>query len=159
VWSYTTFIAYGSQSWATNGGNVKGSDKILIIIMTTITNLNLKNLKTFAPANYWRIPNKNADKIYKNIGASKYIQKHWRIQKPWRMQKHCASKNLGGFKNIGASKNLDRCKNIGASKNLGACKNIGASKNLGGCKNIGAYRNIGIRKKTRHPPMLVQQEK
>ncbi len=30
---------------------------------------NLNKPKTFTPANYWRILNKNADKIYKNIGA------------------------------------------------------------------------------------------
>jgi hypothetical protein len=31
--------------------------------------------KAFASTNYWRILNKNADKIHKNISASKNVQK------------------------------------------------------------------------------------
>ena len=36
---------------------------------------NLNKPKTFASTNYWRIINKNADKIHKNISASKNVQK------------------------------------------------------------------------------------
>ncbi len=36
---------------------------------------NLNKPKTFAPANCWCIPNKNADKIHKNLSASKNVQK------------------------------------------------------------------------------------
>jgi hypothetical protein len=65
--------------------------------------LKLKNLKIFAPANYWCILNKSAGKIHKNIGSDKNVQKHWRIQKtlaptqnigtfrkPWRRHKTLA---------------------------------------------------------------------
>jgi hypothetical protein len=63
-----------------------------MIYTNTITNNkispNLNKPKTFAPVNYWRILNKNADKIHKNISARKYVQKPWQMQKPWRIQKH-----------------------------------------------------------------------
>jgi hypothetical protein len=86
-------------------------------------------------ANYWCILNKSAGKKHKNIGADKYVQKHWRI------------KNLGAYKNIGAS------------KNLGAYKNIGAFKKPWRIQKHWRIQNYWRTEKTRRPPMLAQQEK
>jgi hypothetical protein len=74
--SYTTFISCGFRSRETSGGNLKGLRQSLIIIIiyksqsliimiytNIIPNIkiipNLNKHKTFAPANYWRILNKN----------------------------------------------------------------------------------------------------
>jgi hypothetical protein len=83
--------------------------------------------------NYWRILNKNAEKIHKNISAAKYIQNIG------------AFKNLGGFKNNGVYKIFGGCQNLGASKIFGGCQNLGAWKNIGVYRNVGAQEKLGAR--------------
>jgi hypothetical protein len=81
---------------------------------------NLNKLKRSASTNYWRILNKNADKINKNISASKMhknsggflkirriykilvlFQKSGGFTKSWRFSKNQADlQNLGAFPKI-----------------------------------------------------------
>jgi hypothetical protein len=50
---------------------------------------NLNEPKTFAPANYWRMLNKNAEKYTKILAPGKTwrMVKTWRLVKTWRMAK------------------------------------------------------------------------
>jgi hypothetical protein len=82
---------------------------------------NLNKLKIFASTNYWRILNKNADKITKNISASKMPKNSGGFLKIRRIYKIIALfKKSGGF-----PKSWHFSKNQVDFQNKGTCRKSG----------------------------------